>query len=69
MRDEVGRGGVAPLPKGGSAPREVPERGNGAPLGRDEERRLPGGMEANGALLRPGRGDGCAAAPVGADAP
>ena len=27
-----------------------------------------GGMEANGALLRPGRGDGCAAVPVGAGA-
>jgi hypothetical protein len=26
------------------------------------------GMEANGALLRPGRGDGCAAVRVGADA-
>jgi hypothetical protein len=27
-----------------------------------------GGMEANRALLRPGRGDGCAAVRVGADA-
>ena len=68
MREEVGRGGVDPLPKGGTAPREAPERESGAPLRRDEERGSRGGMEANGALLRPSRGDGCAAVPEGADA-
>ena len=67
MRDEAGRGGVAPLPKAGTAPREAPEGGSGAPLRRDEERGA-GPDEASGDLLRPGLGDGCAAALVGAGA-
>ena len=56
MRDEVGRGGVAPLPKGGGAPREAPGRGSGAPLRRDGERRVPGpdGGEGGFATARPG---------------
>ena len=56
MRDEAGRGGVAPLPKEEKAPREAPERGSGAPLRRDGERRAPGrdGAERGFATARPG---------------
>ena len=41
MRDETGRGGVAPLTKEGGAPREAPEGGSGAPLRREEETTAP----------------------------
>ena len=47
MRDETGRGGVAPVTKEGGAPREVPEGGSGSPLRREGETMAPG----------PGRGE------------
>jgi hypothetical protein len=56
VRDEVGRGAVAPLPEEGRAPREAPEGGGGAPLRRDGERMVPGrdGGERSFATARPG---------------
>ena len=53
MRDEADRGGVNPLPKAGTAPREAPEGGSGAPLRRDEEK-APGRGERGFATARPG---------------
>ena len=56
MRDEAGRGGVAPPSKEGGAPREAPEGGSGAPLRRDEETTVPspGRGERGFATARPG---------------
>ena len=56
VREEVGRGGVAPLPKGERAPREAAERDSGAPLRKDGERWVQGrdGGEQGFATARPG---------------
>ena len=68
MRDGAGRGWRWPRSPRGHGAYGGAGEGQGAPLRRDEERTCRPGEQASEALLRPGRGDGCAATLVGAGA-